>query len=391
LWLRQRDRSVVSFNGGGNVSLSLQVWDALRNVDFRTPKSSDFIQRHTSSRKVSTQMRPLNAALDLAIKLKNSILEAIYHRLNGYMTGFYRNSSKQLLNHFLQGNKKTMGTSLNKTRKISNQKGQLLCALILPLPNVWPPKVSRPLATTHYTVKSIHATTVGVEPISDCYEEGGYKQTPSTEAYLESFKSVGSKTLSELISKFKDSDSPVNCIVYDSLLPWALDVARQFGIYGAVFLTNSASVCSIVARLNLPVKQETGPVLLPGLPSLGLSYLPSFLAQPSSNWAFLAVIMENFGCLDKNDWVFCNKLVKAMLVLWPLVMVGPMVPSAYLDQPINGDIAYGAILRELSSDQASEGHVGTLALGDGWSNGAISLSRPADQWRHSLWSHSSGA
>ena len=36
---------------------------------------------------------------------------------------------------------------------------------------------------------------------------------------------------------------------------------------------------------------------------------------------------------------------------WPLVMVGPMVPSAYLDQQINGDIAYGASLWELSSDQ----------------------------------------
>ncbi|KAK9996047.1 hypothetical protein SO802_020733 [Lithocarpus litseifolius] len=87
---------------------------------------------------------------------------------------------------------------------------------------------------THYTVKSIHATTVGVEPISDGYDKGGYKQAPSTEAYLESFKSVGSRTLSELISKFKDSASPVNYVVYDSLLPWALDVARQFGIYGAV-------------------------------------------------------------------------------------------------------------------------------------------------------------
>ena len=36
------------------------------------------------------------------------------------------------------------------------------------------------LAITHYTVKSIHATTVGVEPISDGYDEGGYKQAPST-------------------------------------------------------------------------------------------------------------------------------------------------------------------------------------------------------------------
>uniref|UniRef100_A0A2N9GEW7 Glycosyltransferase n=1 Tax=Fagus sylvatica TaxID=28930 RepID=A0A2N9GEW7_FAGSY len=212
------------------------------------------------------------------------------------------------------------------------------------------------LATTHYTVKSIHATTVGIEPISDGYDESGFKQAPSTEAYLESFKSVGSKTLADLISKFKDSASPVNCIVYDSLLPWALDVARQFGIYGAVFLTNSASVCSMYwhihhGHLTLPVKQETEPVLLPGLPSLGISDLPSFLAQT-------AVIMEKVGCLENNDWVFCNsseelesEVVKAMLGLWPLVMIGPMVPSAYLDQQIHGDIAYGASLWELSSDR----------------------------------------
>nr|POF04968.1 udp-glycosyltransferase 74f2 [Quercus suber] len=94
---------------------------------------------------------------------------------------------------------------------------------------------------------------------SDGYDEGGYKEAPSTEAYLESFKPVGSKALAELISKFKDSASPVNCVVYDSLLPWALDVARKFGIYGAVFLTDSASVCSMYwhidhGRLTLPVK-----------------------------------------------------------------------------------------------------------------------------------------
>ena len=46
-----------------------------------------------------------------------------------------------------------------------------------------------------------------------------------------------------------------------------------------------------------------------------------------------------------------EKLVKAMSGLWPLAMVGPMVPSAYLDQQISGDIAYGASLWELSSDQ----------------------------------------
>jgi N-hydroxythioamide S-beta-glucosyltransferase len=167
------------------------------------------------------------------------------------------------------------------------------------------------LATTHYTVNSIHSTTVGVEAISDGYDEGGFKQSPGVEAYLESFKSVGSKTLAELISKFSDSASPVNCVVYDSLLPWALDVARKFGIYAAVFLTNSASVCSMywhinLGHLTLPVKQETEPLLLPGLPSLAISDMPGFLANPSSHSAYLAVIMEKFGRLEENDWVFCN-------------------------------------------------------------------------------------
>lgn len=223
-------------------------------------------------------------------------------------------------------------------------------------------RVKATLATTYYTVKSIHATTVGVEPISDGFDEGGFKQAPSVKAYLESFKTVGSRTLAEIILKYKDSESPVNCIVYDSLLTWALDVARQFGIYGAAMVTNSASVCSLYWQINhglltLPV-QETAPLTLPGLPSLASSDLPSFLAQPASNPAYLAAILELFGSFNKNDWVLCNsfeelekELLRAMFGLWPLVMIGPLVPSAYLDQQIVGDSAYGANLWEPTGDQ----------------------------------------
>lgn len=35
---------------------------------------------------------------------------------------------------------------------------------------------------------------------------------------------------------------------------------------------------------------------------------------------------------------------------WPVLAVGPMVPSAYLDQPTQGDRDYGASLWEISSD-----------------------------------------
>ncbi|XP_059640855.1 UDP-glycosyltransferase 74B1-like [Cornus florida] len=219
------------------------------------------------------------------------------------------------------------------------------------------------LATTHYTVNSIRAGGVGVEPISDGYDDGGFKHAPSVEAYLESFKMVGSRTLNELILKFKHSASPVNCLVYDSLLPWALDVAKQLGIYGAVFLTNSASVCSMYWQiehglLTLPVRPEMVPLSLPGLPPLGVSDMPSFIAQPATHSAYLAVIMEKFSILEQNDWVFVNtfedlesELAKVMSGLWPLVMVGPMVPSAFLDQQIEGDTDYGANFWEPVGDR----------------------------------------
>ncbi|KAI5562561.1 hypothetical protein BDE02_15G061500 [Populus trichocarpa] len=219
------------------------------------------------------------------------------------------------------------------------------------------------LATTYYTVNSIDAPTVGVEPISDGFDEGGFKQASSLDVYLESFKTVGSRTLTELVFKFKASGSPVNCVVYDSMLPWALDVARDLGIYAAAFMTTSASVCSMYWRidlglLSLPLKQQTATVSLPGLPPLGCCDLPSFLAEPTSQTAYLEVIMEKFHSLNEDDWVFCNsfedleiELVKAMRGKWPLVMVGPMVPSAYLDQQIDGDRAYGASLWKPTSSQ----------------------------------------
>ncbi|KAJ8747998.1 hypothetical protein K2173_012986 [Erythroxylum novogranatense] len=200
-------------------------------------------------------------------------------------------------------------------------------------------------------------------PISDGFDEGGFKQASSVEAYLESFKAVGSRTLAQLINKFDASDSPVRCIVYDSLLPWALEVAKEFGIYAATFLTNSASLCSLYWHIvdglfTLPVNPEIESLSLPGLPVLAFHELPSFLAYPTSHSAYLAVVMEKFYRLTENDWVFCNsfeelesELVKAMKGLWPVKMIGPMVPSAYLDQQIEGDTAYGASLWEPTTDR----------------------------------------
>ncbi|TYJ41559.1 hypothetical protein E1A91_A03G030700v1 [Gossypium mustelinum] len=225
--------------------------------------------------------------------------------------------------------------------------------------------VKTTVATTLYTVKSINvSSTIAIEPISDGFDEGGFNQAPTLQAYLESFKAAGSKTLTELIMKLNNSGTPVCCVAYDLMLPWALDVAKDFGISAAMMLTNSASVCSLYwhinqGGLNLLAKQETlAAPPMPGLPSLDVSDLPSFLAQPTSQSAYLALILDIFGICEENDWVFCNsfeelesELVEALMAKWPVVMIGPMVPSFYLDSRIEGDTSYGASLWNYDNDQ----------------------------------------
>lgn len=46
-----------------------------------------------------------------------------------------------------------------------------------------------------------------------------------------------------------------------------------------------------------------------------------------------------------------EKLVKALSGQWPAVMIGPTVPSAYLDQQIKGDRVYGASFWKPTNDE----------------------------------------
>ena len=167
------------------------------------------------------------------------------------------------------------------------------------------------LATTTYTVKSISAANVGVEPISDGFNEAGFAQAKNEADFVNSIKINGSKSLSQLIEKFKNSEFPVTCIVYDAFFPWALDVAKSHGLYGAPFFTNSAAECSIFCRthhglLELPVKMEDLPLFVPGLPPINCQDLPSFIRLPESYPAYLAVKLSQFTNADKADWIFVN-------------------------------------------------------------------------------------
>ncbi|XP_043714722.1 UDP-glycosyltransferase 74B1-like [Telopea speciosissima] len=197
------------------------------------------------------------------------------------------------------------------------------------------------IATTHYTVKSINTPIVSVEAISDGYDEGGVADAPDTDTYLKAFKSFGSKTLSQLIQKSETTASPVTCVIYDAFLPWALDVGL----------------------LTLPIKMEDLPLSIPGLYKLNYPDLPAFLKDPDSHPAYLAMLLGQFHNLHQADWILGNTFDDLELQfpagegisdLWKGTLIGPMIPSAYLDGQIEGDRGYGASLWKPLDDKCKK-------------------------------------
>jgi pathogen-inducible salicylic acid glucosyltransferase len=164
---------------------------------------------------------------------------------------------------------------------------------------------------TNFISKTMHkeASSIALETISDGYDEGGLAQAESIYAYEESFRRVGSQTLTQLIEKLSSSSSPVDCVVYDSLLTWALDIAKSFGLLGAVFLTQSCAVDNIYYHvhkgvLKLPLSETE--ILLLGSPPLQPQDLPSFISDFGSYPVYYDMLVGQFSNIDKADWVFVN-------------------------------------------------------------------------------------
>nr|AYA22042.1 UFGT15 [Fagopyrum tataricum] len=218
------------------------------------------------------------------------------------------------------------------------------------------------LASTTTTATTLPAG-ISVEIIAD--NLGSSPVVGQESDFLSSLKSNGSETLARLIERHARTDSPVCCVVYDAFLPWALDVARAHGVRGAAFFTNSAIVSALFrlvhgGRLHLPLEVEEVMKVVPGG---GITWetrdLPSFLTRPESYPAYLEMKLSQFGNLDFAHWVFCNsfddlesQVLKGIVPdQFPAKLIGPMVPSAYLDNAIEGDKGYGASLWKPLSHQ----------------------------------------
>lgn len=167
-------------------------------------------------------------------------------------------------------------------------------------------------ATTFCFSKTLHIdhnTLITFETFSDGFDNNGPGQVVPPDVHYPMLREVGSKSLSHLVEKLDG----LNALIYDGFLPWALDVAKRFGIVGAAFFTQTCAVNSIyyhVNRNHLKIPLSNSLVSLPGLPDLETSETPSFVHKPDLFPAVRDLVLSQFTDIDRADWVFFNTFYK---------------------------------------------------------------------------------
>ncbi|KAL4382409.1 hypothetical protein AHAS_Ahas04G0230600 [Arachis hypogaea] len=155
------------------------------------------------------------------------------------------------------------------------------------------------LATTCFYSKTLQNVPpyISLESISDGFYNGGLGEAGTFKAYLDRFCQVGPPTLVDLIEKLAKLGNPIDCIIYDSVAPWALDVAKRFGIVGASYFTQNMAVNSIyyhvkLGKIKVPLIENE--ISLPSMPKLQLCDMPSFFHNcDDEDLAMLGLVVDN--------------------------------------------------------------------------------------------------
>lgn len=177
-------------------------------------------------------------------------------------------------------------------------------------------RVKTTLALTKFIIKTstgFSGGPISIRAISDGFDDGGRAQANSSEEYQARFQQVGQETLADLLRDLAGSGCPVDCVLYDPFIPWALDVAKGLGLLAAAFFTQSCAVDNIyyqayVGKLELPL--SGGEVVIPGLPPMKPEELPSFIYAHGSYPGTFRMLLNQFRNVDNADWIFINTFDK---------------------------------------------------------------------------------
>lgn len=148
---------------------------------------------------------------------------------------------------------------------------------------------------------------IDIESIPDCAEN-----TTNWNVYFRTFKESAAKNMTEFIQKKLNSPHlPPKIVIYDSMLPWMLDIVHGFGLPGACFFTQSCSVNAVYYHMYNGVipktpKEEGDVVSLPCLPPLKSNDFPGFAVFKEYTDVVANLHSDNFSNIDKIDYILFN-------------------------------------------------------------------------------------
>ncbi|KAF1859888.1 hypothetical protein Lal_00028071 [Lupinus albus] len=201
------------------------------------------------------------------------------------------------------------------------------------------------LVSTLFYSKSLNKvpSNISFETISDGFDKGGVDEAENYETYFDSFRKVGSETLSNLIEKLDKQGNHVDCIIYDPFIPWVIQVAKRFEIVGVAYFTQNMNVNSIYyhvykGKLGVPVIEDG--ISLPAMPKLQVEELPSFFLTYEEDPSLVDLLAGQFNNIEQADWILCNtfyeldkEIADWSIKTWPTFRtVGPNIPSMFLDK-----------------------------------------------------------
>ncbi|XP_027165794.1 UDP-glycosyltransferase 74E2-like [Coffea eugenioides] len=185
----------------------------------------------------------------------------------------------------------------------------------------------------------------------DNIEAEGSNDSEKGAAHFKRIQIAVSDNLAKLVEEKASSGHPVNIVLYDSMMPWILEIVQgQLGLKGAAFFTQACAVSAIynhIHRGTLKVPLETSTILLPSMPQLESNDLPSFVYNPGPYPDVLDLVLAQNINLEKSDWLLFNSFDKLEneVVTWlteryPIKTIGPSTPSMYTDKRLKDDKDY---------------------------------------------------
>ncbi|CAI9108438.1 OLC1v1008027C1 [Oldenlandia corymbosa var. corymbosa] len=204
------------------------------------------------------------------------------------------------------------------------------------------------LITTTATFKSVQSKASGNGINIECIEDELEHQDAEGDMddYFRKFRAAASKGLKDLIEKFKKNGySLPKVVIYDSTMPWILDVVHPMGVKGASFFTQCCSVCTVYyhmgdGTIKVPFEKDII-TRLPSMPPLEFDDLPGLQYFPDPNGTITRLLTDQFSNIDKADYILFNTFEKLEVELatwmakrWPIKTVGPTSPLTFAHEKL---------------------------------------------------------